>query len=142
MLCQITWTTVPASIGALFFMLFETINMIFIGHLDNPKLVSAVGLGNIILNIGAVGVFCGINSSIEILCSQAYGAKDHVNCGIYLKRGRIAVMLLSVPVAVILLLSKSVLSMCGQNEVIVELSQTYIYAVMPGVLLLGLNDLQ
>ena len=50
-------------------MLLETINLIFIGHLNDPVKVAAVGMGNIIINLVAVGPFTGLNSSLETLVS-------------------------------------------------------------------------
>jgi hypothetical protein len=41
----------------------------FIGHLNDPIKLSAMGLGSIIINMGAVSVFFGINSSLETLVS-------------------------------------------------------------------------
>ena len=66
-------------------MLLETINLIFIGHLNDPVKVAAVGMGNIIINLVAVGPFTGLNSSLETLVSQAYGAKNMRLCGVYLQ---------------------------------------------------------
>ena len=70
-------------------MLLETINLIFIGHLNDPVKVAAVGMGNIIINLIAVGPFTGLNGSLETLVSQAYGAKNMHLCGVYLQRGRL-----------------------------------------------------
>ena len=81
---DIAYSAVPASVGSVFCWLLETINLMFIGHLNDPVKLAAVGMGNIIINMCAVGPFQGINSSLETLVSQAYGAKNMRLCGIYL----------------------------------------------------------
>jgi Na+-driven multidrug efflux pump len=47
----------------------DSLNLVFIGHLDDPAKLSAMGLGTIIINMGAIGVFVGLNSALEALVS-------------------------------------------------------------------------
>ena len=56
----------------------------FIGHLNDPIKVSAVGMGNMILNSMGLSLVFGLNSSLESLVSQGYGAKQYRLCGVYL----------------------------------------------------------
>lgn len=56
----------------------------FIGHLNDPTILAAAGIGNMILNLFGMGLFYGLNSALETLVSQAYGAKNMALCGLYL----------------------------------------------------------
>jgi Na+-driven multidrug efflux pump len=106
--------SIPASVGSVFFMLLETINIIFIGHLNDPVKVAGVGMGNIIINLFAVGIFTGLNSSLETLVSQAYGAKNLELCGIYLQRGRIINIFVYSIILVLMFLSIKMLNLLNQ----------------------------
>ena len=61
----------------------------FIGYTKDPIKVSAVGMGNIMLNILVVAPLTGLNSSLETLLSSAFGAQNIQLCGVYLQRGRV-----------------------------------------------------
>jgi len=58
--------------------------MWFAAHSDNEELVAAVGLGNVIINCFVISIFWSLNSSIDTLASQAYGAGNLKLCGVYL----------------------------------------------------------
>jgi Na+-driven multidrug efflux pump len=57
----------PASFNCLFGYLTEAINMIMIGHLNDPYKLAGVGLGNIIVNMFGIGPYFGLNSALETL---------------------------------------------------------------------------
>ena len=92
---------VPATVGVLVNMLIVTTNLIFVGHLDDTSKVAACGLGNIIIFIFGNAAFIGMNSGMETLVSQAFGAGNLAMCGQIYQRGRIAVMLYWFPLLII-----------------------------------------
>lgn len=47
-------------------------------------------------------VVVGLNGALETLVSQAYGAKNYDQCGVYLNRGRIVLLITFTLVFVIL----------------------------------------
>lgn len=57
-----------------------------------------------------------MNSVIEILSSQAFGAGNKKLCGVYLYRGCILLTLAYVPILLTLLQSENILLMLGQDE--------------------------
>ena len=59
----------PASLGSFLSMLQETINLIFIGQMNDPVKLAAVGMGNMIVNMFGVGTYFGLNSALETLVS-------------------------------------------------------------------------
>ena len=58
-------TAIPASLGILIGFSQETINLIFVGSLNDPPLLAALGLGNLFVNIGGYAVFYGLNGAME-----------------------------------------------------------------------------
>jgi multidrug resistance protein, MATE family len=84
-------------IGQIFSLFIEMLNLVFAGRLGDPVYVAAAGLGNMYANVTCLLVVIGLNSAISTLVSQAYGAGNLRKCGIYLNKGRIAVMLFFIP---------------------------------------------
>ena len=60
---------IPIIIGQIFSLFVEMLNLIFIGHLGQPNLVTAAGLGNMFANITCLLIIYGLNSAIATLCS-------------------------------------------------------------------------
>ena len=81
---EVILLSLPTSIGSVCFLAIDSLNLIFIGHLNDPTKLSALGLGGVIVNMGATSVLWGLNCSLEALVSQAYGAGNLKLCGIYL----------------------------------------------------------
>mmetsp|Transcript_18416 Transcript_18416/g.31499 ORF Transcript_18416/g.31499 Transcript_18416/m.31499 type:complete len:105 (+) Transcript_18416:145-459(+) len=99
-------------------------------------------MGNMVINSFGLSLIFGLNSSLETLVSQGFGAKKIRLCGVYLQRGRTALLILYIPIFFILLSSKHILLFLGQNPAVVEYSYTYILAYMPGIFIFGMHDLQ
>lgn len=74
---NIIHTSVPSIIGFIFQILVEVVNLIFVGHLDDPIALSGVGLGNMFINVVCFSIGIGLNGAIDTLASQAYGAKEY-----------------------------------------------------------------
>lgn len=76
--------------------------------------MASVGLGNMIIFIFANAAFVGMNSGMETLVSQAYGAKNLQLCGELYQRGRTVIMLYWLPLALIFFLQGVMLTVLGQ----------------------------
>lgn len=83
-LLDIAKASLPSALGLIFEMLVEVINMMFIGHLNDPVALGAVGLGNMLVNMVCFSIGVGINGAVDTLVSQAYGDKEYYLCGCYL----------------------------------------------------------
>ena len=65
---------IPASLSTILFFSIEVINLVFIGYLNNPAMVAAIGLGNMTINFTCLSIIQGLNSALQSLISQASGA--------------------------------------------------------------------
>lgn len=59
----------PASFSLIVSYCLTTVNLINIGHLNDPTKLAACGLGNMIVNIFGLSAFIGLNSGMETLVS-------------------------------------------------------------------------
>lgn len=82
-----------------------------------------------------------MNGALETLASQALGKQDYKMCGFYLQQGRIINIILFVPILILLVASPHILILAGQNREVAEKSGQFLIAYAPGILLMGLNDL-
>ena len=141
---DIARSAIPTCIGMLFCFAQNTMNLIFIGHKDSndPSLIAAVGMGNVILMCCGIGMYVGLNSGLETLVSQAYGANNVRLCGIYLQRARVCMTLLFIPVFFIFYYGEVILKALGQNPQVAKSAHLYLMSSFPGVFLMGLQDIQ
>lgn len=74
----------PASVSSFLNLGQMSINLIFIGHMNDPVKLAAVGMGTMIINMIGVAPQMGLNSGLETLVSQAKGSENLDLCGLYL----------------------------------------------------------
>ena len=79
------------------------INIIVIGHLNDENLMAGIGMGAMLMNMVGNAVMVGLNGAVETLVAQSYGGDNLRQCGVYLNRGRLVVMIAFVPICLLLL---------------------------------------
>jgi MATE family multidrug resistance protein len=120
----------------------QIINLIFVGHMNDAKLLAGVGMGNLIVSVFGISLFIGLNGALETLVSQAFGNNNMKLCGIYLNRGRFMLLLLNIPIVYILCNAEAILLLLKQDPRVCSNAQRYIYSYIPALVLNGLNDSQ
>lgn len=84
-------------------------------------------------NVFALSLGLGMNSALDTLCSQAYGAGNKLLLGLYLQRGLFLLSLLFIPILITNWFSATILISLGQPELISQKA-----GVFTRVLLLGI----
>lgn len=64
----------PACISSFLNLSIISINLIFIGHFNDPVMLAAVGMGSMIISMVAFAPQIGLNSGLDTLVSQAIGS--------------------------------------------------------------------
>ena len=82
----------------------------------------------------------GCNCALDTLVSQAAGAGNLRQCGVYLNKSRFVVLCLFLPILAILLNTESVLVALGQDKLVSAYSQQYNLVYLPGLLFKGFAD--
>jgi Na+-driven multidrug efflux pump len=88
--------SIPSVLYLLVFVGYQLINLKFVGHLRDPALIAAIGLGNLFQNIFFETFVQSLNSALENSVSQAFGAKNFTNAGVYLNRGILSLLIVYV----------------------------------------------
>ena len=99
---QILVQALPACLSMFIFVMQMTVNLFFVGRLNDAALIAGVGMGNVIANIMCLSFVMGFNQALDTLISQAYGAGQIRLCGTILNRGRIISILVFIPILIML----------------------------------------
>ena len=121
-------------------MIQELVNLYFVGHLGNAAKLAAVGLGNAIQNMIGISIIVGMNGALNSLVSQAGGAGNLDLCIGYLQRGKIVMTICFIPISLLILNSKQILLLIGQDPQVAAYAHTYNIYYLPAVYLYGLVD--
>ncbi|CAA0840950.1 MATE efflux family protein [Striga hermonthica] len=110
------------------------ISMLFLGHLGKPALAGgslAIGLAN----ITGYSVISGLASGTEPISSQAFGARRWPLMAQTLHRTIILLLLACIPISILWLNIRPVLSLFDQNPEISKIASTYLAFCLPDLLL-------
>jgi len=129
---QIFSLAFPSIIGYIADMLLETINLFFIGRLNDYRYLAACGLGNCWLNMTCFSFLLGAASVIETFCATAFGKGDLKLCGVYHNRARLIIFVCSIPCVVIVLYTTNILKFVGIDPEIAEFTGIYVVKLIPG----------
>jgi MATE family multidrug resistance protein len=124
----------PAIFGLLFIFLCETINIAFIGRYNDRDLISAIGIGTLLMNSTGFTIGLGLMGGLDTLCSQAYGAKEYRIVGIFANIARMTILLFFLCVSIpCIIFSKHLLLLIGQNEQIADIASRFCHSMIPSV---------
>ena len=131
---EVMINAIPATMGLLFIFLVETINIIFIGRLNDAELISAIGLGTLYVNSTGFVIGLGLIGGIDTLCSQSYGAKEYKLMGIYMNIGRITVIMFFVILFLpFVIFCDTLLLAIGQTEEFAYICSKFAYSMIPSI---------
>jgi hypothetical protein len=60
---------IPSTFASICYILFEVINLKYIGFLNNATMLAGVGMGNMTLNICCTSIIFGFNGALDTLIS-------------------------------------------------------------------------
>ena len=101
--------SLPISLSSLAYFAQITVALYLISKTGDVHMLSAVGLGDMILKTFGIAFFYGMNSGIETLVSQAVGAGNLHMAGVYLQTGRIVILLFFLPICAIFMKTEQML---------------------------------
>ena len=138
---QLAKIAVPAFFCQFFSLLQESINLWFIGKLDDPVLINAIGLGNVIMSLFGQSVVFGLNSALGTFVSQAYGAREFEKCGVFRHRARFVILIVITALVPVYLNVESILCFFEMDPIASKHAGLYISTSIPSLILLGLLDI-
>jgi multidrug resistance protein, MATE family len=124
----------PMILTGLLLYLRSMISMLFLGRLGGLSLAGgslAIGFAN----ITGYSVLSGLAMGMEPICGQAYGAGHYELLGVTMQRTVFLLVVAAVPIGGLWVHIRPLLLLCGQDDGIAEVAETYILASLPDLLL-------
>jgi len=116
-------------------------NLAFIGRHSDAKTLEAVGLGNVWINFVGINIVFGLNYGFETLASRVWGGGTQHVMGVYLKKTFIINFVIMVCCFFMLLYTKEIFVVMGQDELVSILIYKYVIVMFPGSCFLAFYDL-
>lgn len=115
------------------------ISIYYVKEFGENKLAAA-SLSNTIYYVSGSAIFNGFATSLDTLCSQAYGAKNYYNVGLYCQRCFLLMLIVSVPLTLFHMNAASILikRFFVDDPEIVEACNTYLRILAigtPGIII-------
>ncbi|CAH8383824.1 unnamed protein product [Eruca vesicaria subsp. sativa] len=111
---------------------------IFAGRMGSMQLAAA-SLGNSGFNMFTFGLMLGMGSAVETLCGQAHGAQRYEMLGVYLQRSTVVLLLTGLPVTLLFIFSKPLLTLLGEPADVASLSSIFVYGMIPMIFAYAFN---
>lgn len=132
----------PIMLGQVGHILTGIADSIMVGNISAEHL-AAGSLGHSIYIVFFI-IGLGIATGITPLVGISYGEKNYKECGVYLKNGLIAVVLIGVIMMLLMLASVPLLYYIGQPPEVIELALSYYiissFSLIPSMLYVGVKQ--
>ncbi|KAF8646702.1 hypothetical protein HU200_065704 [Digitaria exilis] len=126
----------PLVPGYLLQYVVQLLSLMFVGHLGELQLAGA-SVATSFATVTGFSVLGGMSTSLETLCGQAFGAKQHHLLGIYKQRAMLVLILVSIPVSAMWAYTGEILVWFGQDTEIAAAAASYIRGLIPALLVNG-----
>ena len=131
---EVLINAIPATMGLLFIFIAETINIIFIGKLNDPSMISAIGIGTLYVNATGYVIGLGLIGGIDTFCSQSYGAKQYRITGIYVNIGRLVTIGFFICMCLpCIFFSEKLMLFIGQSPEVALHASKFSYSMIPSL---------
>ena len=126
-------SSIPSIVAMVIEYSIFSLNIMFVGFLDDPVAMSGCGLGSMTANVLVFSFGVGIWGGIDTLVSQSYGRKDYDLCKIYLNIAKIVMVFLFVPLLMLLCFSEDLFILIGQPPESSHIAWKYLMICLPGL---------
>lgn len=132
----------PIAVIFLIFVMIAVTNILFISHskYSQGDLLYSIILGNSIFNIFGNCICVGVNSALDTLCTNAFGAKIYSLMGCYLNRTIIIVSCIYLVMLIPFLNLTSILIAFGHRAEVASLAGEYVRGSLIGIIFFYYGD--
>ena len=118
----------------------DQINLIFVGSLGDTHQLAAVGLGNMVMMLLPYSIMIGVNTALETFVAQAFGSNNLKQCGLYLHRAILLIVILYIPITIVLFQTGHALTAVGFDETVADHADSYVKAAIFAVFMHAIAD--
>ncbi len=113
----------------------QLLNIYYVSS-KGSEFLSGVGLGNMLLNVFIFAMSNGLNGTVESFISWSLGAQKHSDCGVWLNRARVIVMVVLLPFVIMFFFVDDILNLIMDDPTSTAIARNYVVWTLPGVLAL------
>ncbi|GMI99519.1 hypothetical protein like AT5G52450 [Hibiscus trionum] len=124
------WLSAPLIGESLLLYCLQLISVMFVGHLGAIALSSA-SLATSFAAILAFNLLMGMSTALETLCGQSHGAKQYRMLGTHTQRAMVVLSLITLPLAIVLAYTGSIMAALGQDPEISRAAGVYARFMIP-----------
>ena len=124
--------TIPVSLSHLMRRSLDVMSVAVLGHIGKDVL-AAGALAQSTVNTVALSVLVGLSSATVTLTSQAVGAGDRLQTGLWLHRAIVVSFLTALPITVLLSFLAPILKAVGQKPELADIAGGYCAWLLPGI---------
>ena len=81
----------------------------------------------------------GMGSAVETLCGQAHGAHRYEMLGVYLQRSTVVLFLTGLPMTLLFIFSKPLLTSLGEPADVASMASIFVYGMIPMIFAYAVN---
>ena len=122
----------PIAAAQVGMMTMGVIDTMMVARIGAPELAAVAIASTWAWSSGSLAQ--GIIHGMDPLVSQAHGAGDHEGVALALQRGLVVATLISIPLAILWIVTADVLALLGQDPEVSELAGAYMLARLPSAL--------
>ncbi|KAK4567616.1 hypothetical protein RGQ29_003397 [Quercus rubra] len=126
------WLAGPLITVSLLQYSLQMISVMFVGHLGELAL-SGASMATSFATVTGFSLLMGMASALDTLCGQSYGAKQYHMMGIQMQRAMFVLLLVSIPLAIIWVNTRSLLILFGQEHDIATAAGEYACFMVPSL---------
>ena len=123
--------SIPIAIAHAVNQLIMSINLYFVGTLDETEVFDGVGFGSTWMNLTNTGIIICLNVGFVAMASQAFGAKNHELVGYYYHKAIIIGIIVYIPCSIFIINSQPLLLMLNIKPEIAEYATDYMISLLP-----------
>ncbi|KDO29558.1 hypothetical protein SPRG_05514 [Saprolegnia parasitica CBS 223.65] len=116
--------------------LHQTISIVLVGRMDSPHATDYVGaatMASMYATITSYSVSLGLASALDTLCTQAHGAGNTKQFGVYFQSSHLGMAMVLIPVVLVNWFSGDILTAMGQDAELSALAGTFIRILCIGL---------
>ncbi|CAN9116833.1 unnamed protein product [Alternaria sp. RS040] len=110
---------------------FSLVTIFVVGHIGTDEL-GAVSLATMTANITGLAIYEGLATSLDTLCTQAYGSGRRTMVGLHLQRMILFMLAVTIPIGAIWLCSGWILAALVPEKAIAHLAGYYLSLLLAG----------
>ena len=124
-------TAAPVMLTSLLQYSFNGVTVVAAGYIGTAEL-GAISLATMTANLTGIAVYEGLATSLDTLCSQAYGSGNKEMVGLHLQRMVYFLWLVTVPIGVLWAFSPHILGMIVPEKDLADLAGSYLRIYLIG----------